>query len=106
MGIGAAGKIGAYSTLKGMVNVHNLKAATATTTWTANTQNGTGKIVVPNGYDGAFLGMALSGSGVPAPTVGAKMDPDGKTIQPGSATGTPGDKTPTPPGNTTTTRSL
>jgi hypothetical protein len=103
MGIGAAGKVGAYSTLKGMVNVHNLKAATATTTWTANTQNGTGKIVVPNGYDGAFLGMALSGSGVPASTVVAKLDPDGKTIYTGSAIGTLGDKNSTATGSITLT---
>ena len=103
VGIGAAGKVGAYSTLKGMVNVHNLKAATATTTWTANTQNGTGKIVVPNGYDGAFVGMALSGSGVPASTVVAKLDPDGKTIYTGSAIGTLGDKNSTATGSITLT---
>jgi len=103
VGIGAAGKVGAYSTLKGMVNVHNLKAATATTTWTANTTNGTGKIVVPNGYDGAFLGMALSGSGVPASTVVAKLDPDGKTIYTGSAIHTLGDKNSTATGSITLT---
>lgn len=103
VGIGSAGMIGAYSTLKGMVNVHNLKAATATTTWTANTTNGTGSIVVPGGYDGAFLGMALSGSGVPASTVVAGLSPDGRTILTGSAVGTFGDKNSTATGSITLT---
>jgi hypothetical protein len=102
VGIGAAGIVGAYSTLKGMVNVHNLKAATATTTVTANTANGTG-VLKTNGYDGFFLGMALSGTGIPASTVVAKLDPDGQTIYTGSAIGTLGDKNSTATGSITLT---
>jgi hypothetical protein len=102
VGIGAAGIMGAYSTLKGMVNVHNLKAATATTTVTANTVNGTG-VVTTNGYDGFFIGMALSGTGIPASTVVAKLDPDGRTIYTGSAIGTLGDKNSTATGTITLT---
>lgn len=102
VGIGSAGMIGAYSTLKGMVNVHNLKAATATTTVTAGTTNGTG-IVTTGGYDGFFLGMALSGTGIPASTVVAKLDPDGRTIYTGSAIGTLGDKNSTATGSITLT---
>lgn len=102
VGIGAAGILGAYSTLKGMVGVHNLKAATATTTVTANTTNGTG-VITTGGYDGFFVGMALSGTGVPASTVVAKLDPDGKTIYTGSAIGTLGDKNSTATGTITLT---
>jgi hypothetical protein len=103
VGIGTAGMIGAYSTLKGLVGVRNLVAATGTTTWTANTQNGKGYIDVPNGYDGAFVGMALSGSGVPASTVVAKLDPNGTRIYTGSAIGTLGDKNSTATGSITLT---
>lgn len=102
VGIGSAGMIGAYSTLKGMVNVHNLKAATATTTVTANTVNGTG-VLQTGGYDGFFIGMALSGTGIPASTVVAKLDPDGRTIYTGSAIGTLGDKNSTATGTITLT---
>ena len=102
VGIGTAGMIGAYSTLKGMVNVHNLKAATATTTVTAGTTNGNG-ILTTGGYDGFFLGMALSGTGIPASTVVAKLDPDGRTIYTGSAIGTLGDKNSTATGSITLT---
>jgi hypothetical protein len=102
VGIGTAGMIGAYSTLKGMVNVHNLKAATATTTVTANTTVGTG-VLTTNGYDGFFIGMALTGTGIPASTVVAKLDPDGRTIYTGSAIGTLGDKNSTATGTITLT---
>lgn len=103
IGITAAGIVGASSAGKEIVNVRNRKAATATTTWTATTTNGTGVIVVPKGYDGAFLGMALSGTGVPASTVVAALDPDGKRIYTGSAIGTLGDKNSTATGSITLT---
>jgi len=87
VGLGAAGILGAYSTLKGMVNVHNVKSATATTTVTAFTNNGQNYLQT-GGYDGFFIGMALTGTGIPASTVVAKLDPDGRTIYMGSAIGT------------------
>jgi hypothetical protein len=102
VGIGSAGMIGAYSTLKGMVGVHNLKAATATTTVTAGTTNGTG-VLTTGGYDGFFLGMALSGTGIPASTVVAGLSSDGRTILTGSAIGTFGDKNSTATGTITLT---
>jgi len=102
VGLGAAGILGAYSTLKGMVNVHNVKAATATTTVTAVTTNGNGILQTP-GYDGFFIGMALTGTGIPASTVVAKLDPDGRTIYTGSAIGTLGDKNSTATGSITLT---
>lgn len=102
VGIGSAGMIGAYSTAKGMVNVHNLKAATATTTVTAGTTTGTG-VLTTGGYDGVFLGMALSGTGIPASTVVAGLSSDGRTILTGSAIGTFGDKNSTATGTITLT---
>lgn len=88
---------------RGIIGIHHYKAPTATLTWTANTTNGTGVIKVPSGYDGAFIGMALSGTGVPASTVVAKLDPDGQTIYTGSAIGTLGDKNSTATGSITLT---
>lgn len=102
VGIGSAGMIGAYSTLKGMVGVHNLKSATDTVTVTAGTTNGTG-ILTTSGYDGLFIGGALSGTGIPASTLVAKLDPDGRTVYTGSAIGTLGDKNSTATGSITLT---
>lgn len=103
MGLTAAGVLGASSAGKEIVNCRNRKAATATKTWTATTTIGTGVLVCPSGYDGAFLGMALSGTGIPASTVVAGLDPDGKRIYTGSAIGTLGDKNSTASGSITLT---
>lgn len=87
---------------KGIIGVHHYKAPAATLTVTANTVNGTG-VLTTNGYDGFFVGMALSGTGIPASTVVAKLDPDGRTIYTGSAIGTLGDKNSTATGTITLT---
>jgi hypothetical protein len=73
---------------KQLVNVRNRISATGTKTFTASTVNGSSTLLVTNGYDGAFLGMALSGTGIPASTVVAALDPDGKRIYMGSAIAT------------------
>jgi hypothetical protein len=101
--VAAAGILGATATGKQLIGVRNRIAATGTKTFTANTQAGNNKLFCPNGYDGAFLGMALSGTGVPASTVVAALDPDGKTILTGSAIGTAGDKNSTATGQITLT---
>lgn len=87
---------------RGIIGVHHYKAPAATLTVTANTTNGTGTLTT-NGYDGFFIGMALSGTGIPASTVVAKLDPDGRTIYTGSAIGTLGDKNSTATGTITLT---
>lgn len=87
---------------KGIIGIHHFKAPAATLTVTANTVNGTG-VLTTNGYDGFFVGMALSGTGIPASTVVAKLDPDGRTIYTGSAIGTLGDKNSTATGTITLT---
>lgn len=103
IGIGAAGIAGTLANGKQLCGVRNRIAATGTSTFTANTYNGTNVIYVPKGYDGAFLGMALSGTGIPASTVVAGLDPDGKRIYTGSAIGTFGDKNSTATGQITMT---
>lgn len=88
IGLTGAGTVGANTAGKQILGVTNLKSAIATQTFT-NTQTTNGSsVLVTNGYDGAFLGMALSGTGIPAATVVAKLDPDGRTIYMGSAIGT------------------
>lgn len=102
IGIAAAGIAGTNAAGKQILNGHNVKSATATATVTASTTNGTGTLQT-GGYDGFFIGMALSGTGVPASTVVAKLDPDGRTIYTGSAIGTLGDKNSTATGVITLT---
>jgi hypothetical protein len=86
--IAAAGVVGASATGKQLVNVRNRISATGTKTFSATTYNNTSTILVQAGYDGAFLGMALSGTGIPASSLVAALDPDGKRIYMGSAIGT------------------
>lgn len=102
LGITAAGVLGAFAAGKQIVNLRNRKAATATKTVTAGTTNGNG-ILTTTGYDGFFLGMALSGTGIPASTVVAGLSSDGRTIFTGSAIGTLGDKNSTATGSITLT---
>lgn len=104
IGLTAAGILGTVAAGKQILGLRNRVAATGTKTF-ANTQttNGSAALVVPGGYDGVFLGMALSGTGIPASTVAARLDPDGKTIYTGSAIGTVGDKNATATGGITLT---
>lgn len=100
--VAAAGILGATATGKQLIGVRNRVSATGTKTLTATT--GTGSYVLKtNGYDGWFIGMALSSSGIPASTVVAKLDSDGQTVYMGSAIGTVGDKVATATGTITAT---
>jgi hypothetical protein len=101
--VAAAGIAGTLANGKQLLGVRNRIAATGTKTVTANTVNGTDVLTCPAGYDGFFLGMALSGTGIPASTVVAALDPDGKRIYTGSAIGTAGDKNSTATGSITLT---
>lgn len=104
LAVAAAGILGATATGKQVLGIRNRVSATGTVSFT-NTQtvNATNVITVTKGYDGAFLGMALSGTGIPASTVVAGLDPDGKRIYTGSAIGTFGDKNSTATGLITMT---
>jgi len=87
IGITGAGTCGLVANGKQLLNCRNVTSATGTKTVTANTVNGSA-FVTTSGYDGFFLGMALSGTGVPASTVVATLSADGRTIGMGSAIGT------------------
>ena len=87
IGITAAGILGTLAAGKQILGCRNRVAATGTKTVTAQTTTNSA-VLTTSGYDGFFLGMALSGAGVPASTVVAKLDPDGRTIYMGSAIGT------------------
>jgi hypothetical protein len=102
IGIAAAGIAGTNTAGKQMLGVRNLKAATATVTVTATTKS-TSYVLKTNGYEGFFLGMALSGTGIPASTVVAKLYEDGNTIFMGSAVGVVGDRLATASGSITLT---
>lgn len=100
--VAAAGILGATVLGKQLIGVRNRVAATGTKAVSALTTNGS-YILKTDGYDGFFLGMALSGVGIPVSTVVAKLDPDGRTIYMGSAVGTVGDKLATATGTITLT---
>jgi hypothetical protein len=88
IGVAAAGVLGTNTAGKQLLGCNVLKSATATQTW-ANVQEvgNSSVLITPSGYDGAFVGMALSGTGIPGATVVAKLDPDGRSIYMGSAIG-------------------
>ena len=102
LAIGAAGIVAATATGKQLIGVRNLIPATGTITLTVTTTKGTGELKT-SGYDGFFIGMALSGTGVPSSTVVAGLSSDGTTIFTGSAIGTLGDKDSTATGSITLT---
>ena len=102
--VAAAGILGATATGKQLIGVRNRISATGTKTVAlTQTTNGSAVLFCPIGYDGIFLGMALSGTGIPASTVAAALDPDGKRIYTGSAIATTGDKNSTATGSITLT---
>lgn len=104
VGLTGAGTIGANTAGKQVLGYTQLASQTGTKAITnVQTQNGSAALVCPAGYDGFFLGAALSGTGIPAATVVAKLDPDGKTVYTGSAIGTVGDKNSTATGAVTVT---
>lgn len=88
LAIAAAGILGATATGKQVLGIRNRVAATGTTTVSVATVTNSGTLLAQKGYDGIFLGIALSGTGIPASTVAAGLDPDGKRIYMGSAIGT------------------
>lgn len=89
IGIAAAGIVGTLVAGKGFTNIRNQKSATGTVA-IANVQEtqNSGVLFCPSGYDGWFLGMALSGSNIPASTLVAGLSSDGRTVLMGSAIGT------------------
>lgn len=103
IGITAAGVLGTVAAGKQILGCRNVVSATGTVTGTGTTTNQSHVLFFPDGYDGFFLGIALSGTGIPASTVAAKMMEDGKTILMGSAVGTVGDKVATATGTVTVT---
>lgn len=102
LAIAAAGILGATATGKQVLGIRNRVAATGTKALTGTTKTGSSVLKFTDGYDGFFLGMALSGTGIPASTVVAKLGADGRTVYMGSAIGTV-DKLATADGNVTVT---
>jgi hypothetical protein len=86
--VAAAGIAGASVAGKQLVNVRNRISATGTVTGSALTTNGTNVLLFQKGYDGFFLGAALTGTGIGASAVVAGLDPDGKRVYTGTAIGT------------------
>lgn len=86
--VNATGIAGTLVAGKQLVNVRNRIAATGTVTGSALTTNGNNVLLFQKGYDGFFLGAALTGTGIGASAVVAALDPDGRRIYTGTAIGT------------------
>jgi hypothetical protein len=86
VGVAAAGVLGTNAAGKQLLGVRHLRPQTATVTVQATLTAGS-PVVLTGGYDGFFVGMALSGTGVPASTVVGRLGSDGRTIYMGSAVG-------------------
>jgi hypothetical protein len=103
IGIAAAGILGTNSAGKQILGLRNRVAATGTRTFAATqTYTGLGYVDINGGYDGIFLGMAISGTGIPGSTVVAGLDPNNKRVYMGSAINT-FDRTATATGSITLT---
>lgn len=102
IGITGTGTVGANTAGKQILGARNRIAATGTKTVTAQTVTNSYVLNTP-GYDGFFMGMALSGTGIPASTVVAGLSSNGRDIYMGSAIGTVGDKLATATGSITLT---
>ena len=100
--IAAAGIGGASAAGKQLVNFRQRISATGTKTLSVTTVTNSSVLLATSGYDGFFLGMAVTGTGIPASSVVAAMDPDGKRFSIGSAIGTV-DKLATATGSITAT---
>jgi hypothetical protein len=88
IGITAAGRLGANSAGKQILNAR-VNAPATTTVAKANTQTINGSpIIRPSNTDGWFVGMALSGTGVPASTTVSAIGPDNTVTMSANATAT------------------
>ena len=95
MAINAAGILGPTATGKQVIGIRHRKPATGTeTVLNANIVTGSPVLFFPGGYDGIFLGAALTGSvtGIPASTIAVKLGADGKTVYMGTTIGGAADK--------------
>jgi hypothetical protein len=88
IGITGVGTLGANTAGKQIIGCRNRIPATGTVLITLVQTTNNSSVLLTKGFDGWFLGMALSGTGIPANTVVAKLDPDGRTVYMGSAIGT------------------
>lgn len=89
LAVAAAGILGATATGKQVLGIRHRVSATGTLTASAQTYNGSNVLYFPQGYDGFFLGITITGTGINASTtVIAALDPDGKRAYLGSAIGT------------------
>jgi hypothetical protein len=82
IGIAAAGRLGANTAGKEVLNIRVQTAAT-TTVVKANvaTQSGSNLLrTTVGGTDGWFIGVAVTGTGIPASTTITAIDPDNRTV--------------------------
>ena len=104
LAIAAAGILGATATGKQVIGIRNRKAATGTESiLNVSTTNGSGILYAIGGYDGLFLGAALSGTGIAGSSIVVKLGSDGKTIYSGTTIGGAADKLATATGTITLT---
>jgi hypothetical protein len=79
VGIGAAGQAGTNSASKQLLNTYVAQPSTFTLTKNGSTVNGSTILGLSN-IDGLFVGLAVSGTGIPGGTTIASTDPSGRFI--------------------------
>ncbi len=89
VGIISTGILGPTASTKQTLGIRHRIASAGTVTVSVLTTNGTNVLLAQKGYDGFFLGMALTGTGIGASAVVAALDPDGKRIYTGTAIAVP-----------------
>ena len=79
-GISAAGQVGANAAGKQVLNAASAAPSTTAVIKTnAMTVSGSAVVVVPNS-DGWFIGITVSGTGIPGATTISSITPDGRTV--------------------------
>lgn len=79
IGITGAGTVGANTAGKQILGARVAVAGTGTFTRTASTTNGSARIAVTD-TAGMFVGLAISGTGIPGSTTISALDPNGNFI--------------------------
>jgi hypothetical protein len=88
IGLTAAGQIGANTAGKQILGARNFLPSTTTVVKAGTNLVNNNPVIVTSGYDGWFVGAALSGTGIAASSIVAILYSDGRSVGVGTAIGT------------------
>lgn len=88
IGLTGAGTVGAVTAGKQILGARNFLPQTTTKVLTNVVTVNANPVIVTSGYDGWFVGMALSGTGIAAASIVAVLYSDGRSVGVGTVVGT------------------